>query len=499
MQAAGVFLQGQQGVLALFVTTDVVVQVARLQVQPGAALAGVLVGQRRVQRVRFEAGQQRVLLVAQLFLLVQVFLDLAVDATQLSAQFIELFLQLVDHLLRVGLFVLVVAAEALQQGFGLMIRVLLATAHGAGLVILQLRAQLFDALAAGQALAFEQLAGHIQRLLGGGQLVLAIEAFADQLLALLQGRLLAFAQGLQAQFEVLLVAPQPAQFFDLALLLAVFLQQLAEQADLFGQGLGFCLGFAVEQGQGGALLLKLGTGLTGALLQAGQLGTALVEAVAQLHQLLQAVAIGTPGFTQPGQRRALCELFADLLQALFVQALLFIEAQQLVLAFGTGLIGLLLERRAMGQFLLQAGQGVLLGKGLAHQRRAFGLLCQGLGEGCVGLAQVVLQLLLVAMQQVMLLALRGYALGQRAELGIERLLAGKLVTLRRQLFQTREFQPLAVQAVVVLLGTVQLRRAGLHLFLQLQQLGEPAALLFKLAQLRLFGLEPIEGPAVALV
>ncbi|MNH25689.1 hypothetical protein D3C79_857050 [compost metagenome] len=109
-----------------------------------------------------------------------------------------------------------------------MVGMLLAATHRAGLVILKLCAQLFDTLAAGQTLTFEQLAGDIERLFGGGQLVLAVEAFADQLFSLLEGDLLALAQGIEALFQLLLLAPQPVEFFHLALLLAIFLQQLAK-------------------------------------------------------------------------------------------------------------------------------------------------------------------------------------------------------------------------------------------------------------------------------
>ncbi|MNJ51854.1 hypothetical protein D3C77_471690 [compost metagenome] len=137
----------------------------------------------------------------------QVLFDLAVDATQLRAKFIQLLLQRVDCLLGVVLFVLIMAAQALQQRFRLVIRMFLAAAHRAGLIILKLRPQFFDALAAGQALAFEQLPGNRQGLFGSGQLVLAVEAGTDQLSALFEGRLLALAQGSLTLFQGLLLLP----------------------------------------------------------------------------------------------------------------------------------------------------------------------------------------------------------------------------------------------------------------------------------------------------
>ena len=58
------------------------------------------------------------------------------------------------------------ARKALQQGFGLVVRVLVAAADRARLVVLQVLAQFFNTGAAGQSLAFQQLAGEVQCLLG---------------------------------------------------------------------------------------------------------------------------------------------------------------------------------------------------------------------------------------------------------------------------------------------------------------------------------------------
>ncbi|MNZ80691.1 hypothetical protein D3C78_993340 [compost metagenome] len=51
LQARCLFLQGQQGVLALLIAADVVAQSARLQLQPTSALAAVLLQQHTVERV----------------------------------------------------------------------------------------------------------------------------------------------------------------------------------------------------------------------------------------------------------------------------------------------------------------------------------------------------------------------------------------------------------------------------------------------------------------
>ena len=75
--------------------------------------------------------------------------------------------------------------------------------------------------------------------------------------------------------------------FHGTLLFAVFLQHAAQEVELFGQGLGLCCGFAEQHVEGVALFLQLRIGLAGLGLQAGQLFAALVQAVADLQQLLQ--------------------------------------------------------------------------------------------------------------------------------------------------------------------------------------------------------------------
>lgn len=86
------------------------------------------------------------------------------------------------------------AAKAVQQGFGLVERVLGAAADRARFAIAQLGAQFLDAGVACQALALQQLAGEGQGLFGRFQFGLGGGAFGDQLLALLHGLLLALTQ-----------------------------------------------------------------------------------------------------------------------------------------------------------------------------------------------------------------------------------------------------------------------------------------------------------------
>ncbi len=198
-----IFLQGEQGALAFLILADFFVQASQLAVEPGTAGLVVLRGQGRPQAVCLHLGYQRLQLFAQLLLLLLEVLELGVDHAQLSAQLNQLAVEGFDLLLR-GIFLgLVMATQALQQRFWLVKRVLGAATHRAGFAIAQLAAQLFDAGIACQALAFQQLAGEVERLLGGLQLGLGGGAFGNQLLALLHGLLLTHAHGLQllAQFQ----------------------------------------------------------------------------------------------------------------------------------------------------------------------------------------------------------------------------------------------------------------------------------------------------------
>lgn len=62
-------MQGQQGVLALLVLGDALLQLLQLPLQPGIALGRVLVQQLGAQGVGLQARSQGLLLGGQLFLL----------------------------------------------------------------------------------------------------------------------------------------------------------------------------------------------------------------------------------------------------------------------------------------------------------------------------------------------------------------------------------------------------------------------------------------------
>lgn len=201
------------------------------------------------QRMGLEARRQGLELARQLFLLLQELLLLGDQAADFTAQFGELFLEAIDGLLRTGFFVFIMAREAVQQGFGLVIRMLDAAAHRAGLLILQLPTQLFDTGTARQALAFQQLLGHAQGLLGHRQLGLGLQAGLVQLLALLLGGGLLAGQFLLLLVQLLLAVPEPRQLLEGPLLLAIVLEQAVEQLDLLGHGLGFGAGLLRQQVQ----------------------------------------------------------------------------------------------------------------------------------------------------------------------------------------------------------------------------------------------------------
>ena len=227
LQACGVLLQGQQGGLPLFVLADALVQLAVLLGQPGIPSCVILVEQLRGERVRLKLRRLALLLGEQVFLLLQQFLLLGDDAADLGAQVGQLLLERIHRFLRVGLFAFIMAAEALQQCFGLVVGVIRAAAHRAGLIILQLRAQFFDAGAAGQALTLQQFTGDGQGLLGDRQFVTGFHPVLGQAFAFLLGAGLALLQLGQALVQGLLAAPQSRQLFEGAQLFAVVLQQVA--------------------------------------------------------------------------------------------------------------------------------------------------------------------------------------------------------------------------------------------------------------------------------
>lgn len=136
LQAPGILLKVEQGALALFVLADTLRQLRQLLGQPSAAFGGILIEQRSGQWVRLQAGCQAVLLGRQQLLLLQELFLLGNQAADFATQLGEFFLERVDRFLRCRFFVFIMAAEAVQQRFGLVIRVLMAAAHRARLVIL---------------------------------------------------------------------------------------------------------------------------------------------------------------------------------------------------------------------------------------------------------------------------------------------------------------------------------------------------------------------------
>ncbi|MCY1454834.1 hypothetical protein D9M71_719260 [compost metagenome] len=101
--------------------------------------------------------------------------------------------------------------------------------------------------------------------------------------------------------QFLLAGPEPCQLFKPAQLLAIVLQQAAENLDLFSHRFGLGTGLFVKQFQVLLLLGQFFAGLRRTLFKRGQFCLALVQAIAHQHQLLQAIAVGMPGIAQRGQ------------------------------------------------------------------------------------------------------------------------------------------------------------------------------------------------------
>ncbi len=302
------------------------------------------------------------------------------QTTHFAAQVGEFFLQQIDGFLRVGLFAFIMPTEALQQRFGLMIRMVSAATHRARLIVLQLPAQLFDTGAAGQTLTLQQFAGDAQGLFGDRQFILGLDTVLRQAITRLLGRELALVQFGAALVQVLLTGPQPCQLLERTELFAVVLQQGAEQLDLFGHRFRLGTGFFVEHFQ---LLLLRGQFFAGAgsvLLQGGQFSLAFVQTIADQHQLLQAIAVGIPRIAQRRQVNALFQLSGHPLQAHGHLLLLLKQALNGALPLSAGLFGVLLEVGAGGGFLDQAGEGALFFKGLSQQRCIGGVLALRLDQ-----------------------------------------------------------------------------------------------------------------------
>jgi len=316
--------------------------------------------------VRLKAGCEALLLVCQLLLLVQEFLLLGDQTAHFTTQFVEFFLEGIDGFLRAGLFVFIMAAETVQQRFGLMIRVLMAAAHRARLVILQLCAQFLDAGTARQALAFQQVFGHRQGLFGHGQFGLGLQACLVQLLPFLRGIGELLRERSRLLVQLLLAVPQAYQVFEGTLLFAVVVQQTGQQLHLFGHGVGFGAGFLIEQVEGFALLGKFLCGRGGALFQLRQFGLAFFQAVADQHQLLQAVTVGVPGIAQRGEGGIALKFGRQALQPLGDVGVFVLQALEQGVAFGAGVFLLLFFLGALAQIPSQVSQGALCFKGLAQ-------------------------------------------------------------------------------------------------------------------------------------
>ncbi|MNF98271.1 hypothetical protein D3C84_811260 [compost metagenome] len=114
-------------------------------------------------------------------------------------------------------------------------------------------------------------------------------------------------------------------------------------------------------------------GAHGVLFEVGQFGLALVQAIADQHQLLQAIAVSVPCLAQGRQMYALFQLGRHALQVFASPGLLLVQGLNRALALGAGLLGALSGFGGQGRVLRQAGEGALFLEGLTQQRRTFGL------------------------------------------------------------------------------------------------------------------------------
>ncbi|MCY1406157.1 hypothetical protein D9M71_214150 [compost metagenome] len=199
-----------------------------------------------------------------LFLGLELFL-LFDQPLHLGPQFGQAVGQLLYGLPRALFFTGIMAAEGLQQCVGPVPGMLGAATDRAGLIVLQLAAQLLDAGAAGQALALKNLQGDAQCLLGSLVLGFNGHPFTGAQFPLFAGLLLGQAQGLQALFQFLATLPVALQFFEAAQLQAAFLQVsgqgLQALANLLGQAVSLAIqgielllvGIARGLGHGGPL------------------------------------------------------------------------------------------------------------------------------------------------------------------------------------------------------------------------------------------------------
>ncbi|MNP20910.1 hypothetical protein D3C76_1135100 [compost metagenome] len=183
------------------------------------------------------------------------------------------------------------------------------------------------------------------------------------------------------------------------------------------------------------------------------------------------------------------KLPGDALQALGHPLLLFEQGIDGALAFGAGLLRLFLALGALAGVPGEAGQGALLFKGLAQQRRAVAAVLSGRSQRQLRGAQAFFQFGLLIMEIELLLGKLLDLHGQGVELSAQFGLADELMALGCQLFQADQFQAFVGQGVPIGLGLLQLLGGAGVFILQQAQVAQPGVLLLQLLELRLLGLE----------
>ncbi|MNS01877.1 hypothetical protein D3C72_331690 [compost metagenome] len=104
----------------------------------------------------------------------------------------------------------------------------------------------------------------------------------------------------------------------------------------------------------------------GVFFETRQFRLTLVQAIADQHQLLQAIAVGIPRITQRCQMGTLLQLSGDALQAFGDLGLFIQQGLNGVLAFGASLLRIEPGFGTLRDILGQTGEGALLFEGLTQ-------------------------------------------------------------------------------------------------------------------------------------
>jgi len=234
LQGFAALLQGEQLLLTLAGTGDLVFEIGQLSLQPlrtlGFRLLQQLCMRRQGEQTRRQSLQLRVDFALALLRLAQ----LRAEGDMAIAQLLQTLILFLQRLLRARGLAVIVAVETGDQRIGLVPGMLAAAADRAGFARNQRRAQRLDILAARQALAFEQGESDLERLLGS--IALAADLFAQRHQAVQFGLLATVGVGefALAGDERELLRPELMQRLGIAFGLAPIVEPAMQLGQLFG-------------------------------------------------------------------------------------------------------------------------------------------------------------------------------------------------------------------------------------------------------------------------